>query len=120
MAVFIPCREEINAEETAALYAKHIFTHYGLPTKLISNRDPCFMSKSPENCARFWESNRTYLWHTTLEQTGSQNTPINGWNHIFASGSMSIKITGQPIYPWQSSHTTTGRTRPQGSLHSSF
>ena len=25
MAVFIPCREEINAEETVALYAKHVF-----------------------------------------------------------------------------------------------
>ena len=25
MAVFIPCREEINAEETVGLYAKHIF-----------------------------------------------------------------------------------------------
>ena len=45
MAVFIPCREEINAEETAALYAKHVFTHYGLPTKLISDRDPRFASK---------------------------------------------------------------------------
>ena len=40
MAVFIPCREEINAEETAALYAKHVFVRYGLPTKLISDRDP--------------------------------------------------------------------------------
>ena len=37
MAVFIPCREEINAEETVALYAKHVFARYGLPTKLISD-----------------------------------------------------------------------------------
>ena len=45
MAVFIPCREEINAEETAGLYTKHVFTRYGLPTKLISDRDPHFASK---------------------------------------------------------------------------
>ena len=45
MEIFIPCQEEINTEETAALYAKHVFVRYGLPTKLISDRDPCFMSK---------------------------------------------------------------------------
>jgi hypothetical protein len=32
-AIFIPCREEINAEGTAALYIKHVFAHFGLPRK---------------------------------------------------------------------------------------
>ena len=45
MAVFIPCPEEINAEEMAALYTKHMFPSYGFPTKLISHWDPCFASK---------------------------------------------------------------------------
>ena len=45
MAVFIPCREEINAEGTATLYAKYVFLSYGLPMKLISDRDPQFASK---------------------------------------------------------------------------
>jgi hypothetical protein len=44
-AIFIPCNEDITAEETAALYIKHVFAHFGLPTKVISNRDPRFMSK---------------------------------------------------------------------------
>jgi hypothetical protein len=44
-AIFIPCNEDITAEETAALYIKHVFTHFGLPTKIISDRDPRFMSK---------------------------------------------------------------------------
>jgi hypothetical protein len=44
-AIFIPCNEDITAEETAALYIKHVFTHFGLPTKVISNQDPRFMSK---------------------------------------------------------------------------
>jgi hypothetical protein len=44
-AIFIPCNEDITAEETAALYIKHVFTHFGLPTKVISDRDPRFMSK---------------------------------------------------------------------------
>jgi hypothetical protein len=44
-AIFIPCNEDITAEETAALYIKHVFAHFGLPTKVISDRDPQFMSK---------------------------------------------------------------------------
>jgi hypothetical protein len=44
-AIFIPCNEDITAEETAALYIKHVFTHFRLPTKVISDRDPRFMSK---------------------------------------------------------------------------
>jgi hypothetical protein len=36
-AIFIPCNKDITAEEIAALYIKHVFTHFGLPTKVISN-----------------------------------------------------------------------------------
>ena len=39
-AIFIPCNEEINAEETAALYLKQVVTNFGLPSKIISDRDP--------------------------------------------------------------------------------
>ena len=39
-AIFIPCVEEVNMEGTAALYLQHMFTHFGLPNKFISNRDP--------------------------------------------------------------------------------
>jgi hypothetical protein len=35
--MFIPCNEEINTEETAALYVKNVFRQYGLPTKIISD-----------------------------------------------------------------------------------
>jgi hypothetical protein len=44
-AIFIPCNEDITAEEMAALYIKHVFSHFSLPTKVISDRDPWFMSK---------------------------------------------------------------------------
>jgi hypothetical protein len=37
MAIFIPCREEITAEETAGLYLKHVFSCFGLPSKIISD-----------------------------------------------------------------------------------
>jgi hypothetical protein len=44
-AIFIPCNKDITAEETAALCIKHVFAHFRLPTKVISDRDPRFMSK---------------------------------------------------------------------------
>ena len=44
-AIFIPCNEEINAEETAALYMKQVVTNFRLPSKIISDQDPHFASK---------------------------------------------------------------------------
>jgi hypothetical protein len=44
-AIFILCNKDITAEEMASLYIKHMFAHFGLPTKVISDQDPCFMSK---------------------------------------------------------------------------
>jgi hypothetical protein len=51
-AIFIPCNEDITAEEMAALYIKHVFTHFGLPTKIISDRDPRFMSKFMQSACK--------------------------------------------------------------------
>ena len=43
-SIFIPCNESINAENTARLYATYVLPHYGLPTRIISDRDPRFTS----------------------------------------------------------------------------
>ena len=43
-SIFIPCNEAINAENTAKLYATYVLPHYGLPTRIISDRDPRFTS----------------------------------------------------------------------------
>ena len=39
-AIFIQCNEEINAEQTAALYLRQVVTNFGLLSKIISDRDP--------------------------------------------------------------------------------
>ena len=41
-AIFIPCNEEINAEQTASLYLRQVVTNFGLPSKIISDRNPRF------------------------------------------------------------------------------
>ena len=78
MAVFIPCQEEINTEETAALYAKHVFAHYGLPTKLISDRDPHFVSKSTRELCKILgvQQNISMTYHP---RTDRQSERTNQW-----------------------------------------
>ena len=51
MCHFIPCSEKITAKETAKLYWQHVGRLHGIPSVLISDRDPRFTS-------RFWRE----LW----------------------------------------------------------
>ena len=43
-AVFLPCMTNITGEGIAQLYMDHVYKWYGLPTKVISDRDPRFTS----------------------------------------------------------------------------
>ena len=45
MALFIPCKENQGAEEMAKLYIQHVFPYYGLPGRVISDRDPRITSQ---------------------------------------------------------------------------
>ena len=42
--ILMPCNKTITAAETANLYIKNVFTHYGLPDTMISDRGPQFTS----------------------------------------------------------------------------
>jgi hypothetical protein len=44
-ALFIPCNETITAEGVAELYLQHVFKRFGLPRKIISDRDPRLAGK---------------------------------------------------------------------------
>jgi hypothetical protein len=77
-AIFIPCREEINAEGTAALYIQHVFAHFGLPCKVISDRDPRFISKFMQEVCRITgiERNLSTAYHP---RTDRQSERSNQW-----------------------------------------
>ncbi len=45
VVILIPCHEEITAKGVAGLLIKYLFVRFGLPTKMISDRDPRFASK---------------------------------------------------------------------------
>ena len=44
-AIFIPCQETITAEGVAALYLWHVYPRYGVPAKVITDRDTRFTLK---------------------------------------------------------------------------
>jgi hypothetical protein len=43
-AIFIPCSTTITRPRIAQLYFEHVYRWFGLPNKIISDRDPCFTS----------------------------------------------------------------------------
>jgi transposase InsO family protein len=43
-AIFLPCSMTITGARTAQLYLEHLYRWFGLPQKIISDRDPCFTS----------------------------------------------------------------------------
>ena len=42
--IFLPCHTMITGEGVALLYLKHLLPWFGVPSKVISDRDPCFTS----------------------------------------------------------------------------
>jgi hypothetical protein len=43
-AIFLPCLTTITGPGIAHLYLDNVYRWFGLPTKIISDRDPCFTS----------------------------------------------------------------------------
>ena len=76
--IFIPCVEEISGEETAALYAKHVFARFGLPSKIISDRDPRFVSKFTRELCKVLgiQQNISTAYHP---RTDGQSERSNQW-----------------------------------------
>ena len=81
-ALFIPCTKEINAEETTALYLKHVVTNFGLPSKIISDRDPRFASKFTRELCQLMgiEQNISMVYHP---RTDGQSECTNQWVEMF-------------------------------------
>jgi hypothetical protein len=77
-ALFIPCVEEISGEEMAALYSKHVFARYSLPSKIISDQDPRFASKFTRELCRVLgiQQNISTAYHP---RTDRQSEWSNQW-----------------------------------------
>ena len=50
--IFLLCTETIDAEGTTRIYAQHVFPHYGIPKRVISDRDTRFTAKFTNELCR--------------------------------------------------------------------
>ena len=85
-SIFIPCNESINAENTAKLYTTYVLPHYGLPTHIISDRDPHFTSMfSRELCRTLGiTQNISTAYHPQTDgQSERTNQQLEQYLHIF-------------------------------------
>ena len=77
-AKFIPCTKTITGEGVAMLYMRHLLPWFGLPKRIISDRDPRFTSAfSREICAQTQiQQNLSTAFHP---QTDGQTERMNMW-----------------------------------------
>jgi hypothetical protein len=82
MTVFIPCNETISAEGVAQLYLQHVFKNYGLPRKIISDRDTRFTGKFMRELCRILgiQQNMSTAYHP---RTDGQSERSNQWVEQF-------------------------------------
>ena len=78
MLIAIPCRETITAEGVAELFLRQIFPQFGLPSKIISDRDPRFVSKFMKELCRLMGivQNVSTAYHP---RTNGQSERSNQW-----------------------------------------
>lgn len=78
VAIFIPCQETIDRPGVAELYIRHVVPQYGLPKRIISDRDPRFASAfTKELCHQLGiKQNISSAYHP---QTDGQSERSNQW-----------------------------------------
>jgi hypothetical protein len=81
-AIFIPCHETVTAEGVVLLYLRHVYPRFGIPKKIISDRDTRFTSKFAKglNNALDIKSNMSTAYHP---QTDGQSERTNQSLEIF-------------------------------------
>jgi len=55
--IFIPCIKAIDTTSITALFFKHVFAHFGLHDKVISDRSPQFASAFTKELAQLLSYN---------------------------------------------------------------
>jgi Chromo (CHRromatin Organisation MOdifier) domain len=77
-AKFIPCTTNITGEGVATLYFRHLIPWFGVPRKIISDRDPRFVSNFTRELCRLLhiEQNVSTAFHP---RTDGQSERTNQW-----------------------------------------
>jgi hypothetical protein len=87
-ALFFPCSKEVDTSEVAALYAQQVSPHYGVPRKIILDRDPCFtVAFAHAVCAQLnIKQNISMAYHPqTDRQSECANAQVEQYLHIYGN-----------------------------------
>jgi len=85
-SIFIPCHKAIDSEGVALLYVNHIIPHYGIPQKIISDQDVCFVSKFSSELCRLLsiKQNISMAYHPQTDGASERtNQMLEQYLHIF-------------------------------------
>jgi hypothetical protein len=67
--VFVPCNKTIDVLDAARLYTKHVFPYYGVPRKIIFDRDPHFTTNLARELCRLLDvkQNISTTYHPQMD-----------------------------------------------------
>ena len=88
-AIFIPCKEQMDALGTVELYAKHVFPHYRLPWQIISDCDIRFTSAFTKELCKVLQikQNLSSAYHPQTDGLAEwMNQWVEQYLRIFSNG----------------------------------
>ena len=80
--IFLPCQSMVTGPQITQMYYQHVYPWFGLPTQIISNRDPCFTSHFGKSLAKELGITRN-LSTTYHPQTDGLSEQKNQWVEQF-------------------------------------
>jgi hypothetical protein len=100
VSIFLPCKETIDIVGVAELYTTHIFPHYRILLKVISDRDPHFDSVFTTDLCKLLEICQNISTTTTCKQIVSQKEQTNHSKHTSDCTVIPSSMNGQSYSQW--------------------
>jgi hypothetical protein len=110
-AVFLPCKTTITGAEIAALYFDNVYRWFGLPKRIISDRDPRFTSSFATELIKAIQATRNLSTAYHPQTNGLTERKTNGLNNTYDCSRQTHKMIGTNGSRSPQSSTTAGRTR---------
>ena len=114
--IFIPCNESTDAPGLARLYATHVFPHYGIPRKIISDRGPQLISKFTKELCTLLEVKRNIstAYHPQTDgQSERTNQSLEQYLRLYCGTRQNTWAEWLPLAQYVRNswpHTTTKKT----------
>ena len=113
MGLFIPTVRDIGAKDLAMIFLVHVFSKYGMPTDIISDRSKHFISHFWRSLCRLLniKANLYTAYHLETDgQTERVNQILEQYLHIFINYQQDDWVPQLPITEFAYNNTTHSAT----------